>query len=190
MSSEAVLKTIMERRSCRKFDKRPLPHDILERIVEAGRCAPTAMDRQALRFYAVETPEITQRIGMETHELAVKVVQRFADRVKQMEISNAITCDAPACVVITLPNQEDLMRFGQIDAGLAIENMIIAAAALGVRALPVGVAAAFNEQGILDIIGAGKDEKIMLLVDLGYPDAEYDKKFRPEKTIKSAVRYI
>jgi len=190
MSGEVVVNTILERRSCRKYDKRPIPHDVLERIVEAGRKAPTAMDRQELRFYVVQSPEVTQRIGMETHEIAIKTATRLADRCEQMNLTNAVTCDAPACVVITIENNEENNRFGALDTGLAVENMIIAAGALGVRALPVGLAAVFNERGVLDIVGAGKDEKMMLLLVLGYADPEYDKKFRPEKTIKSFVRFI
>jgi len=188
--TETVMKTIMERRSCRKYDKRPIPHDILERIVEAGRNAPTAMDMQLLRFYVVENPEVTQRIGMETYEIASKKVQRLVDRVNKMGLSNACTCDAPCCVVITVPSEAKDGPFIYMDVGLAVENMLVAAGAFGIRGLPVGLAVMFNESGILNIVGAGKDEKMMILLDLGYPDPEYDQKFRPEKTIKSVVHYI
>ena len=190
MSGEVVIQTVMERRSCRKYDQRRVPHAVLERIVEAGRRAPTGMDRQELNFYVAETPEVAERIGSETAPAAMKAVPHLIDRVKQMGISNPITCGAPACVVVTVRNEPELLKYAQIDTGLAVENMLIAAQALGLRGLPVALAAAFNERGILDIVGAGTDEKMMLLVALGYPDAEYDKTYMPEKHIKSMVKYI
>ena len=188
-SSDVVLKTLMERRSCRKYEKRPVPHDVLEKIVEAGRHAPTAMNRQELIFYAIESPEVVQKIVMETHAIAAKAVTRLVDRVNQMDLTNAITCDAQACIVITVENNKDKLYFSELDTGLAVQNILIAASALGLRCLPVGLAAGFNERGILDIIGA-KDEKMMLLINIGYPDPDYDKKFLPEKAITSVVHYI
>ena len=188
-SGDAVLNTLMERRSCRKYEKRPVPHDVLEKIVEAARHAPTAMNRQELIFYVVESPEVTQKIGMETHAIAAKAVSRLQDRMKQMDLTNAITCDAQACIIITVENNKDKLYFAELDTGLAVQNILIAAAALGLRCLPVGLAQGFNEKGILEIIGA-KDEKMMLLINVGYPDPEYDKKFRPEKEITSVVHYI
>ena len=146
MSGEVVIQTVMERRSCRKYDQRRVPHAVLERIVEAGRRAPTGMDRQELNFYVVETPEVAERIGSETAPAAMKAVPHLIDRVKQMGISNPITCGAPACVVVTVRNEPELLKYAQIDTGLAVENMLIAAQALGLRGLPVALAAAFNER--------------------------------------------
>jgi len=190
MSGEVIMNALMERRSCRKYEKRPVPHDVLERIIEAARRAPTARDRQELRFYVVESPEVCEKIGMETHTIAVKSAPHLDDRVKKMELTNAVTCGAPACIVISVENNPETLHFAEMDAGLAVENILIACSALGLRALPVGLAQRFNERGILDIVGAGKDEKMLLLVPLGYPDPEYDKKFLPEKKITSFVRYI
>ena len=189
-SGDVVLNAVMARRSCRKYEKRPVPHDVFEKIVEAARCAPTARDRQELRFYAVESPEICEKIGMETHNIAVKTSPFLDERVKKMELTNAVTCGAPACIVITVENTPEMMHFAELDAGLAVENILIACAALGLRALPVGMAQRFNERGILDIVGAGKEEKMLLLVPFGYPDPDYDKKFLPEKKITSFVRYL
>ena len=190
MSGEVVIGTLMERRSCRKYDQRRVPHEVLERVVETARRAPTGMDRQELRFYVVETPAVAERIGAETAPAALKAVPRLAERVDQMGLSNPITCGAPACIVVTAPSDPEMLRYAQLDTGLAVGNILIAAQALGLRCLPVALAAAFNERGILDIVGAGADEKMMLLVALGYPDPRYDELYLPKKDIVSRVSFI
>ena len=43
---------ILSRRSCRKFQHKEVPRELIEKLILAGRSAPTGLDRQKLRFYA------------------------------------------------------------------------------------------------------------------------------------------
>ena len=160
MSGEVVIQTVMERRSCRKYDQRRVPHAVLERVVEAGRRAPTGMNLQELNFYVVETPETAERIGAETAEPALKALPHLAERKATMGISNPITCGAPACVLVTVRDDPKLLKYAQMDTGLAVENMLIAAQAQGLRGLPVALAAAFNERGVRPVVTLKSDIKI------------------------------
>lgn len=47
---QAVLQNILTRRSVRKYQKKPIPHDVLEKILEAGFWAPSASNRQTWHF--------------------------------------------------------------------------------------------------------------------------------------------
>ncbi|MEM2092225.1 MAG: nitroreductase family protein, partial [Candidatus Bathyarchaeia archaeon] len=49
-----VFKVICERRSIRKYRDEPIPEEILERILEAGRLAPSAANRQPWSFIVVK----------------------------------------------------------------------------------------------------------------------------------------
>ena len=55
---QAVLQNIMTRRSVRKYQERPIPHDVLERILEAGTWAPSASNRQTWHFTVVTDKKI------------------------------------------------------------------------------------------------------------------------------------
>jgi nitroreductase len=73
MPWNAVEKVIMERRSIRSFRKDPLPDKMIERIVEAGRFAPSAGNAQPWRFVVVKSPEILEAM----EKAAVKVIKVF-----------------------------------------------------------------------------------------------------------------
>ena len=47
---QAVLQNILTRRSVRKYQQKPIPHDVLEKILEAGFWAPSASNRQTWHF--------------------------------------------------------------------------------------------------------------------------------------------
>lgn len=53
-----VEKTIFERRSIRAFKKDPVPPGAIRRILEAGRFAPSAGNSQPWRFIVINSPEI------------------------------------------------------------------------------------------------------------------------------------
>ena len=44
---------ILSRRSCRKFQHKEVPRELIEKLILAGRSALTGLDRQKLRFYVI-----------------------------------------------------------------------------------------------------------------------------------------
>lgn len=59
-------KVIKERKSTRKFSDRKIEKDKLEKILEAGRLAPTAKNLQPIKIYVVESEEGIQKIDKAT----------------------------------------------------------------------------------------------------------------------------
>ena len=47
---------IQDRFSCRALSDREIPHEALDRILEAARVAPTAVNKQPFKIWAVERP--------------------------------------------------------------------------------------------------------------------------------------
>lgn len=58
-----TLKTLKERRSCRKYLEKQVEADALDLILEAGTYAPTGMNRQAPVIVAVQTKEVRDQIA-------------------------------------------------------------------------------------------------------------------------------
>ena len=58
-----TLRTLKERRSCRKYTERQVDAEALDRILEAGTYAPTGMNRQAPVIVAVQDPETVKKIS-------------------------------------------------------------------------------------------------------------------------------
>ena len=53
---------IQNRYSCRAFDQREIRQEIINRILEAGRIAPTAVNKQPVHVWAVTRPEMLEAI--------------------------------------------------------------------------------------------------------------------------------
>ena len=74
---------ILSRRSCRKFQHKEVPRELIEKLILAGRSAPTGLDRQKLRFYVIVND--FKRI----HETAEKVYKNITkDGKKEIGLMN------------------------------------------------------------------------------------------------------
>lgn len=72
---------IAARRSTKKFLPDPIPNDVLSRIVEAGRMAPTGMNAQNLGFYVITSAFLVlYRVVMYNDFLHVKQNQKWCLR--------------------------------------------------------------------------------------------------------------
>ena len=58
---------IQERFSCRALSDAEIPHEAMDRIIEAARVAPTAVNKQPFKIWAVESPEARAKIAETTN---------------------------------------------------------------------------------------------------------------------------
>ena len=126
-----VLQAISGRRSHRVYREEQLPEEVLSSILRAGLEAPSARNRQPWHFSVVEDAALIQEI----HDEAAKVMgkggsPRFADTDFQ------IFYHAPA--VVFLFGEKDF-PWTQVDCGIAVENMALAAEGLGVGSVILGL---------------------------------------------------
>ena len=108
-------RNLLERRSIRKYDARPVPDEVLDAVLEAGIYAPSGMNTQGVRLVAVRDPE------------TVAYLSRLNAAV--MNATNDPFYGA-GCVVIVLADPEIYNGWVE-DGALALGNMMNAAHALG-----------------------------------------------------------
>ncbi len=58
-------KVIYNRRSTRIYLKKPVPRELVERVIEAGRFAPSAGNNQPWKFIAITNPDVIEKIDLE-----------------------------------------------------------------------------------------------------------------------------
>ncbi len=147
---------ITSRRNVRRFQERPVAGDALERILEAGRRAPSSRNWQPWDFVLVTDRE---QLG----ELA-KVWQGAGH-----------VAGAAAAVGLVLPLTEDAGERdrAQFDLGQATMAMLIAAADLGVGS---GHSAVSDQEQALVGAGFPADRYLAYVIDFGYPA---DRPLRP-----------
>ncbi|MGA2319715.1 MAG: nitroreductase family protein [Solirubrobacteraceae bacterium] len=140
---------ISSRRDVREFEDRPLPSEHLDRILEAGRRAPSSRNWQPWDFVVV-----TDRGQLK--ELA-KVWQGAAH-----------VAGSAATIALILPHTENPGERdrAQYDIGQATMAMLIAAADLGIGS---GHSAVADQDQARRVLGFPDDRYAAYLIDLGYP---------------------
>lgn len=115
-----VIEIINCRSSIRKYSDKPLPEDICRTVIEAGLKAPTAANKQEIHISVVPgNHPINQEIQNDLNPDAV----------------NSFYFNAP--VVFYLSGRDDF-KWSDVDAGIAVENMHLAAAGLGLGSVILG----------------------------------------------------
>ena len=64
----SLIDTIFTRRSVRRYEQKEIPSDVLEKIIEAGRQAPSAANMQPIRFIIVNNHEIMKKMSIPIDE--------------------------------------------------------------------------------------------------------------------------
>ena len=143
----SLLDLILSRRSIRSYEKKEIPEDVLKRILEAGRQAPSAGNRQPIRFIVVKDPDILKN-------LCDKLINRFVKY-------------APVAVV-GCANVKSLLtgRWAVVDTTIALQNMVIAAWTFGIGSCWVG---ACNKETVKKLLNVPDKWKFVALLTLGYP---------------------
>jgi nitroreductase len=138
---------ILTRRSIRHYNKKAIPEDVLNQILEAGRSAPSAANRQPIHFIIVNNEEAKK-------ELSKGMFNRFIK-------------DSPA-VIVGCADVNSLLtgKWAIVDSAIAMQNMVIAAWTLGVGSCWIGD---FNEKKVRELLKIPDKWKVVALVTLGYP---------------------
>ena len=126
-----VLQAISERRSHRAYKKDQLPEDVLEAILKAGLESPSARNRQPWHFSVVQNAELIQ----EVHDEAARVMMSTEAGPRFRDPAFQIFYYAPT--VIFIFGEKDF-SWTQVDCGIAVENMALAAEGLGVGSVILG----------------------------------------------------
>jgi ferredoxin len=80
-SSPEILELLFrEKRSVRAYESEPIPEDILKRILDAGRYAPTGSNSQNVHYVALRSPEAIERLNRMTTNFYSKLSARVRGR--------------------------------------------------------------------------------------------------------------
>jgi nitroreductase len=147
---------LTSRRKVREFEDRPIPRDALERILDAGRRAPSSRNSQPWDFVVV------------------------TDREQLRELANvwrggAHVAVSAATIALVLPvaDEERARRTALFDLGQAAMAIQIAATDLGIGTAHSAVG---DQERARDVLGLPEDRYAGYLLALGYPA---DRPLRP-----------
>jgi len=157
-----VYEAAIKRRSIRRFEDKPVPYEVLEKCVDAGRLAPSGRNQQVCEFIIVDDkdilPEMFDNIGGSVKMPPEKGGPRPENTPK-----------AYIVIVINklLEGDANRRRITLYDVGMAAENIILTALEEGLGCCPVMM---FNEEGFKKALSIPDDYDIGLVIVTGYPD--------------------
>ncbi|MFQ6117722.1 MAG: nitroreductase family protein [Candidatus Bipolaricaulia bacterium] len=145
-----LFEAVRGRRSVREFTAEPVSDEEVERILEAGRWAPSGKNTQPWGFVLVKSRE--RREGL-------AALSRQGDLIES----------APVCIAVLLDRERGYDRDKDMQGiGACVENMFLAAHALGLGACWIGgISGVRAEAG--KVLGLKENEELVLLLLIGHP---------------------
>ena len=129
-----VLQSISNRRSHRSYKEDQLIEEVLSLIIKAGLEAPSARNRQPWHFSVVQNAKLIQEI----HDAAAQVfIADLESRYHSLFQKPGFQIFYHAPTVVFLFGDESF-PWTQVDCGIAVENMALAAEGLGVGSVILG----------------------------------------------------
>ena len=150
---------VARRQSDRAYDaSRAVPREVVERIVDAARLAPSACNSQPWHFIVVDRPELRAEV---------------ADALTSIGM-NRFAAQAPCFIVLVQESPNFTARLGGwiknkhfplIDCGIAASHIALAAAEEGLGSCIMGW---FDERRLKRLLGVPRSRRVLLVVPLGY----------------------
>ncbi len=161
----SFIDTVLSRISIRRYEKQDIPKDVLDKILEAGRQAPSASNKQPWHFIVLSDYDIKEKLSHGKWNTFVK--------------DSAVTI--VGCGYI---GDEYGRKWSTVDISIALQNMVIAAWGLGIGSCWIGD---FKEAEVKSLLNIPEDRKVIALVTFGYPAEKIES--RQKKPIDEIVSY-
>ena len=166
---------IKNRETIRNYDPdRKIPKEVLERILNAGRLAPSAANRQPWTFYLISSAEkldeVKSTYPREWFQDASHVLVVAGDRTKSWV------------------RPYDGYNSIETDLAIAMDHMVLASENEGVASCWI---IAFDYEKLRKILGLNDNEVVYCITPLGYPKAEFKKRGNKiRKPLNELVKWL
>lgn len=181
-----TFENIMTRRSTRKYLDKKVSQELLDKIIETGRYAPSGGNSQSNHFLVIQNKQIIARL--------VKMVEKAFSKMEITEnmyrsLQNSINLSKKggyafcynAPVLIIVANKKDYGN-NQADCALALENMMLEDNELDLGSCYINQLKWLNEDqeilSYLQSLGMKEDERVYGSLIVGYPDTKDGKPLR------------
>lgn len=193
-----ILKTIYERRAIRQYKDKSVEKETIEQLIDAGRMAPSAINKQPWKFYVLTNKEDIKAFSKEIATAAFKGVVKsgikgiikttkeflhFSHGADFFKAPDAVFHGAPVVIFITAPKDNE---WAGLDIGMCSQNIMLAAKSLGLDSCPVGFGKFVEHTEIYSRLNIPASEQVMLSVIIGYGNE------KPEihERVKNNIVYI
>ncbi|HBP63505.1 MAG TPA: nitroreductase [Desulfosporosinus sp.] len=167
------LEVVQARRSLRSYLDKPVEQEKLEYVLESARLAPSWKNMQCWRFVVVK--DVAGRAAM-------------AESMGETNPGRKALMGAPIVIVLcAVPSESEVWEgkdFMMLDAGLAMEHLVLAATDQGLGTCWQGL---FSEDKVRAALNVPANVRVVAMTPLGY--AAEERRPRPRKAMAEIVYY-
>jgi len=161
-----VIEVIKKRRSIRVYKDKSIPKDTLEKIVDAARFAPTARGVQPWEFIVITDRGTLKKLG-------------------EIAENGRFLAQAGACIAVFCSDTKYYLE----DGCAATENILLAAASLGIGSCWVAGDKKPYCQEVSDLLNFPATFKLVSLIALGYPESEKSFRIVDKRSLKEVIHW-
>lgn len=174
---------ILERRSIRRYEDRPIPQEELSAILSLAAFAPSWKNTQPARYTVITDRAVIERIAGEcvlgfTHN--ADILRGCAALIVQSIVNQRSGYNRDGSFSTTKGT-----HWESFDAGIAAQTLCLAAWEHGIGSCILGV---FDEAKVAEAVELPDGQSVSCMIPLGYP-AE-SPAAPPRKSLDTLVRYI
>ena len=156
-----ALEAIFTRRSVREYKSGKIDNEKIKILLDAAMCAPSARNRQPWHFIVVADREVLNQIPN---------YHPYADMMKSASL---------AILVCGEVDSERYREYLPVDCSAATENLLLAARAIGLGAVWLGVYPRSKRMdGMRKLFNLPDTIIPISLISIGYPDEKQEKVYR------------
>ena len=152
-----VFETVKTALAVRSYQNKPVPADLVSRIVDAGRFSGSAMNKQPWHFVVVQNAATLKKLG-------------------ELARTGPYTAQAPVAIIVAV----EKTPFAVSDASRAVQSMVLTAWAEGVGSNWVGFQ---GMEEIKALLGIPAELDILAMLPFGYPAEEIGKGIKKRKPL-------
>ena len=168
-----LFEALESRRSVRAYTDTDVPKEVVRRLIDAARRAPSAGNIQPWEFVVVRNPKTKRMLA------SAALNQTFIE-------------EAPVVIVVCADRRRSWRGYGSRGADLyciqdtaaAVENLLLAACALGLGACWVG---AFHEDGVRGVLRLPEGVRPVAIVPVGHPAERPGARYR--RPLEEIIHY-
>ncbi|MDE6024615.1 MAG: nitroreductase family protein [Lachnospiraceae bacterium] len=200
MKDKISFNPIYERRSIRKFQQKDVPAELLNKVLDAGRVAPSAKNRQPWKYIVFGNEPKKELLksmedGLQREEKGITNLPKSQHGIADAKNTLRIMREAPIIIAVTntnakspflpIDNDERITEIcDSLSIGASVENMLLAAQELGLGALWIANTC-FAYRELTAYINT--NEQLACAIAIGY--ANENPNPRPRKSLDEIVEY-
>ncbi len=158
--------TVARRKSVRHYRPDPVSREWIEKIVDAGRQAPSGNNVQPWEFVVVQDQEMRTKLS------GICSAGKFIK-------------EAPVCIVVFCRNTKYYLE----DGSAAVENMLLAATALGLGSCWVAGDKKPYARQIAQLLNVPVTHKLVALISVGFEDGNRSVPRKPKRPLNEVLHW-